>query len=60
LRQRKAQHPFKHGAVHRFEGHPTLLDTYHPSRQNTNTGVLTADMFLKIFERAKELAQTAS
>ena len=32
-----------------------LLGTYHPSRQNTNTGVLTAPMFDRIFARAREL-----
>ena len=34
----------------------SLLASYHPSRQNTQTGVLTAPMFRRIFERAKELA----
>lgn len=53
----KSKHPFKHGAVYRFDGHPTLLDTYHPSRQNTNTGVLTGKMFLKIFRTAQQLAE---
>ena len=33
----------------------TLIGTFHPSRQNTNTGKLTAPMFDAIFARAKEL-----
>jgi uracil-DNA glycosylase family 4 len=31
------------------------IASYHPSRQNTNTGVLTVAMFEAIFERAREL-----
>ncbi len=33
----------------------TLIGTYHPSRQNTNTGLLTVAMFDAIFTRAKAL-----
>jgi uracil-DNA glycosylase family 4 len=32
-----------------------LLSSYHPSRQNTNTGKLTREMFEGVFERALEL-----
>lgn len=45
--------PFAHGAVYRTSGGPTIIASYHPSRQNTNTGVLTADMFSRVFTLAK-------
>lgn len=54
---------FGHGAEYRIEGpgvsgssRPlTLIGCYHPSRQNTNTGVLTAPMMEAVFQRAKRL-----
>ena len=51
-----SRHPFSHGALHRIEGHPALLVSYHPSRQNTNTGVLTRSMWRRILRRADALA----
>jgi uracil-DNA glycosylase family 4 len=33
----------------------TVIASYHPSRQNTNTGVLTTAMFDAIFTRAREI-----
>ena len=48
--------PFTHGAVHRFEGpFPALVASYHPSRQNTNTGRLTEDMFDEVFRTARAI-----
>lgn len=41
---------FAHGALHRLERF-TLADSYHCSRQNTNTGRLTEAMFHAVFER---------
>jgi uracil-DNA glycosylase len=40
--------PFGHGAVHNV-GALRLFDSYHCSRYNTNTGVLTSDMFRSVF-----------
>jgi uracil-DNA glycosylase len=48
---------FRHGAEYKLPNGVQLLATYHPSLQNTNTGKLTAPMFLKIFTRARELAE---
>jgi uracil-DNA glycosylase len=48
---------FRHGAEYSLPNGMTLLATYHPSLQNTNTGVLTAAMFLKVFVRARELME---
>ena len=53
LRQRL--YPFGHGAEHRLEQDLTLLDSYHCSRYNTQTGRLTREMFQAVFARAREL-----
>jgi uracil-DNA glycosylase family 4 len=48
-------HPFAHGAEHRLDGVAvTLIDSYHCSRYNTQTGRLTAAMFEAVFARARE------
>jgi uracil-DNA glycosylase len=47
--------PFAHGSEHRLQVGHTLLDSYHCSRLNTNTGRLTPVMFRRIFERARHL-----
>ena len=51
---RQAEYTFAHGAVHDL-GPFRVLDSYHCSRYNTNTGRLTAEMFAAIFANAREL-----
>ena len=46
---RRAAFPFAHGAVHRLRPGLSLYDSYHCSRYNTNTGVLTEEMFRSVF-----------
>jgi uracil-DNA glycosylase len=52
----RAPYAFAHGASYQMANGKTLLASYHPSNQNTQTGKLTEDMFRKIFLRARELA----
>lgn len=56
--QSRAPYQFGHGAEYAMPNGITLLGTYHPSLQNTNTGKLTKEMFRRIFERVRELAMT--
>jgi len=47
---------FKHGAHYQMPDAKVLLASYHPSNQNTATGKLTREMFVKIFKQAANLA----
>jgi uracil-DNA glycosylase family 4 len=46
---------FAHGAVFDVPGGPFVIASYHPSRQNTNTGKLTPPMLEAVFRKAAEL-----
>jgi uracil-DNA glycosylase family 4 len=49
-----ARFPFAHGAVHRLPDSALMLfDSYHCSRYNTNTGVLTPAMFRAVFDSVR-------
>lgn len=47
---------FGHGVV--VSGRPTLIGCYHPSRQNTNTGKLSAPMMENVFREARRLLES--
>ena len=50
-----SSHPFKHGAAYDI-GKLSLISSYHCSRYNTNTGVLTTEMFERVVKQAKRAA----
>jgi uracil-DNA glycosylase len=45
--------PFGHAIAHRLPNGITVIGCYHPSRQNTNTGKLTAPMMDQVFRAAR-------
>lgn len=52
----KSRFKFAHGAVHFLSNHHLfLIDSYHTSRYNINTNVLTEEMFENIIKKIKEL-----
>jgi uracil-DNA glycosylase family 4 len=57
LGRKRSELPFAHGREHVLEtigtSGLTLFDSYHCSRYNTNTGVLTAEMFQSVFARVR-------
>ena len=53
---RLAAHRFAHGAEHTLPRGLLLVDSYHCSRYNTNTGRLTPEMFRTVLKRAATLA----
>lgn len=55
LGYKKSAFKFAHGAIHHLEKENLLLvNSYHTSRYNINTGVLTADMFDNIINTIRE------
>lgn len=47
---------FGHGALYQLgESRPWLLASYHPSRQNTQTGRLLPEMFDEIWQKARRM-----
>jgi uracil-DNA glycosylase family 4 len=47
---------FGHGLVYQPSDGPAVIASYHPSRQNTNTGKLTPAMLASVFAKARRLA----
>ena len=58
--ERLAAHPFAHGAAHALSDGRYLVDSYHCSRYNTNTGRLTPAMFANVFRTALALKDQTS
>jgi uracil-DNA glycosylase len=54
LRLRQADYKFAHNSLHEV-GRLRMLDSYHCSRYNTNTGRLTEAMFAEVFAQARQL-----
>ncbi len=52
-------YPFAHGAQHVLKPF-ILLDSYHVSRYNTQTGRLTSNMFQAVFKQIQQILQTGS
>jgi uracil-DNA glycosylase family 4 len=51
-----SKHPFAHGAVYELPGNRHLIDSYHCSRYNTQTGRLTEAMFMSVLRQAMEMS----
>ena len=47
---KRGAYPFVHGARHKLPSGLVLFDSYHCSRQNTNTGRLTTAMFEAVLD----------
>jgi uracil-DNA glycosylase family 4 len=54
--QRRSKYVFAHGAEYELPRGLTVIASYHPSLQNTNTGKFTRPMFLDVFQRARQVA----
>lgn len=56
LGYKKAAFKFAHNAVHKLDKHNLLMvNSYHTSRYNINTGVLTEEMFRDVIRNIKSL-----
>jgi uracil-DNA glycosylase len=56
LAVKRSANPFSHGGRHILREGLALYDSYHCSRYNTNTGVLTPEMFRDVLARAQREA----
>ena len=53
--KKQSTFPFSHGARHELNCELSLMDSYHCSRYNTNTGRLTTKMFNDVFQDVTSL-----
>jgi uracil-DNA glycosylase len=51
---KRSAYPFAHAAVHALPGRPTLFDSYHCSRYNTQTNRLTVSMFEAVVAQIRQ------
>jgi len=52
---------FSHGGVHTLGSElPWLICSYHPSRQNTQTGRLTEELFDQIWSTARRMLEQSA
>jgi uracil-DNA glycosylase family 4 len=59
LETKRSASPFVHGRAHALD-RVRLFDSYHCSRYNTNTGVLTPDMFRGVFAAVRDYLDSKS
>jgi uracil-DNA glycosylase len=55
LNLRQVSYPFGHGHQHELQAGRWLVDSYHCSRYNTQTGRLTEAMFMAVLKQARSL-----
>lgn len=56
LGYKKSKFKFSHGAIHNLDMHNiVMINSYHTSRYNINTGVLTEKMFDDVIIKVKDL-----
>ncbi len=56
LGYKKSAFKFAHGAIHHLDKHNLIMiNSYHTSRYNINTGVLTEEMFAEVIKKIKEV-----
>ena len=56
---RQVDYKFAHQAIHQLNERLILVDSYHCSRYNTNTGRLTEQMFRDVFKNINQLLSNA-
>jgi len=57
LSEKKSKWKFAHNQGHALPNGIMLIDSYHCSRYNTNTGKLTAEMFADVFRHVKDVLE---